>query len=186
MTRQSQIVLGLGCVVFAVFALAIWIPLDTDTGLIEKVRRRTQVGDAMAPTLAALFVLIGGLLTAFAKPAPTAEDLFPAGAVRFGAWMLAILVAGFVIALFAGPLAVAAYTAATGEPLEYRLLRGSFPWKYVGFVAGGTFAIAGLVALTEGRLTRHAVLVGLGAVLGMILLFDVPFDDLLLPPNGDY
>ncbi|MEL7260454.1 MAG: hypothetical protein AAGK69_03690 [Pseudomonadota bacterium] len=186
MTRQSQIALGLGCAAFAVLTLAVWIPLDTDTGLIETVRRRTAIGDAFAPTLAAGFILIGGLLTALSRAVPGGTEDAPRRALRFGAIMLAILIGGFLMALYAGPIAVALYNLGAAEPLEYRLLRGSFPWKYIGFVLGGTFAITGSIALAEGRLTRRAVLIGIGGVLGMIVLFDVPFDDLLLPPNGDY
>ena len=185
MTRQGHIVLGLVCVAFALLTLAVWIPLDTDTGLVETVRRRIQIGDALAPSVAAVFVLTGGVMTVLRPGAATGEDM-PAGAWHFGARLLACLVVGYLITLHAGPLAVAVAHSVRETPLEYRLLRGDFPWKYIGFVLGGTFAIAGCIALTEKRLSGAAVLVGLGAVLGMILLFDVPFDDLLLPPNGDF
>ncbi|MEO1779201.1 MAG: hypothetical protein AAFU63_10455, partial [Pseudomonadota bacterium] len=120
------------------------------------------------------------------RAVPGGTEDAPRRALRFGAIMLAILIGGFLMALYAGPIAVALYNLGAAEPLEYRLLRGSFPWKYIGFVLGGTFAITGSIALAEGRLTRRVVLIGIGGVLGMIVLFDVPFDDLLLPPNGDY
>lgn len=185
MTRQSHRVLGLVCVAFAVLVLAVWIPLDTDTGLIETVRRRTQIGDALAPTLAAVFVLIGGVVILLRPGASAGEDM-PDGALRFGAALLGCLIVGYLITLFAGPLAVALANVSRDTPLEYRLLRGDVPWKYLGFVLGGTFIISGSIALTEGRLSARAVAIGIGAVLGMILVFDVPFDDLLLPPNGDF
>ena len=185
MTGQSQRVLGLVCAVFAGLVLAVWIPLDTDTGLTETVRRRTQIGDAFAPTLAAVFVLIGGLLTLL-RPGTDDGEEAPKGALRFGVALLACLVLGYLVTLYAGPFAVWMANRGRAEPLEYRLLRGDVPWKYLGFILGGTSAVAGSIALTEGRMSPRALAIGLGAVLGMILLFDVPFDDLLLPPNGDF
>lgn len=186
MSRTATRTLGLFCVGFAVLCLGLWIPLDTDTGLIEKVRRRVAIGDALAPTLAAGFVLIGGALTAlFARDTQAEDDPIP-GAVLFGAKMLGVLVLGFVVALYAGPACVALYNLASGEALEYRLLRGSFPWKYIGFVLGGSVAIMGCIALAEGRVSGRVALISVLSILAMIALFDLPFDDLLLPPNGDY
>ncbi len=80
---------------------------------------------------------------------------------------------------FAGPLA-AAFTES-----GYRPLRDTIPWKYIGFIAGGTCLVAGLKALVEGRVTMRGVVIGLAACLVLIALYDLPFDDLLLPPNGD-
>jgi len=186
MTRSATRVFGLLCVAFALLCVVVWIPLDTDSGLVEQVRRRISVGDALAPTLAACFVLLGGILTTlFGRDTTLTQHAVP-GAVSFGAKMLGVLVIGFLIALYAGPIAVAIYNITQADPLEYRLVRASFPWKYVGFVLGGTCAIAGCIALAEERLHGRAILIGLLAVLGMIVLFDLPFDDLLLPPNGDY
>ncbi len=172
--------------VFGLLCVAVWIPLDTDSGLVEQVRRRVSVGDALAPMLAACLVLLGGILTAVFLPDTTDTHHAVPGAVSFGAKMLGVLVIGFLIALYAGPIAVAVYNIAQAEPLEYRLVSASLPWKYIGFGLGGTFAIAGCIAIAEGRLHWRAILIGLVAVLGMVVVFDLPFDDLLLPPNGDY
>lgn len=182
MTPTGTRTLGLICVIFAALCIGVWIPLDTDTGLIEQVRRRVEIGDALAPTLAATFILLGGMgLILGSGRAGQASD--PMGTtLGFAAAMLAILVLGFLVMLYAGPLAL----SLRGEPLEYRLMRDTFPWKYIGFGLGGVLAISGMISLAERRVTGRAILISIGAVLAMIALFDLPFDDLLLPPNGDY
>ena len=185
MSRAETRTLGLICVAFALVVVVVWIPLDTDTGLIEKVRRRVEIGDAMAPTLAALFVLAGGAILLLAPGAPLRDAPAKRPRLVFAAAMVGVLAAGIVLMLYAGPLALWLADTGRAEPREYRLMRGSFPWKYIGFVLGGTVAITGLIAWAERRMTWAALIIGLGAVLGMIARFDLPFDDLLLPPNGD-
>ena len=51
----------LGAVIFTVSlaVLLLWIPNDIDTGLIEKVRRRYQIGDMLGPVMAIATVLLG-------------------------------------------------------------------------------------------------------------------------------
>ena len=44
---------------------------------------------------------------------------------------------------------------------------------------------AGLMALVDGRVSWTGVVTGLLAALVLVALYDLPFDDLLLPPNGD-
>ena len=59
---NAEVVLG-ACVVLAgLLLMFVWIPLDTETGIIEKVRSRREVGDAMAPTVAAGLLCFSGLL----------------------------------------------------------------------------------------------------------------------------
>lgn len=186
MTRNGTRLLGLICVLFAVLCGAVWIPMDTATGLVEQVRRRVEIGDALAPTVAAAFVLIGGLVLVLAPGSEKPDDAPLRAIFGFAAAMLAILVLGFVLMLYAGPLALWLAEAGGDAPREYRLLRNSFPWKYIGFVSGGVLAISGTISLAERRASLHALAIGVLAVLGMIALFDLPFDDLLLPPNGDY
>jgi hypothetical protein len=43
--------------------LFIWIPLDANAGIVEKVRRQVTPGDAFAPTVTAVNIGLGGLLT---------------------------------------------------------------------------------------------------------------------------
>ena len=64
-------------------------------------------------------------------------------------------------------------------------MRDTAPWKYIGFILGGVVLIAGLIALVEGRVSLRGVVLGLMATFALIVVYDLPFDDLLLPPNGD-
>jgi len=45
--------------------------------------------------------------------------------------------------------------------------------------------VTGLIGLVEGRITMRGVVIGLGSAIVFIIIYDLPFDDLLLPPNGD-
>ena len=42
-----------------------------------------------------------------------------------------------------------------------------------------------MISFVEQRITWRALWVALAAVIGIIVLYDLPFDDVLLPPNGD-
>lgn len=176
---RANLILGLAFVAIALVIALLWAPMDSATGLIEKVRRQVTIGDALAPTLAATFLLVGGAMVALFETPSNAMRLTP-GNLRFVAMLLAILILSFGIMRWLGPV--------TGEALAadgYRPMRDTAPWKYAGFLAGGVTLIAGLIALVEGRVTLRAVLIGLGASVVLIVVYDLPFDDLLLPPNGD-
>jgi hypothetical protein len=67
----------------------------------------------------------------------------------------------------------------------YRPLRASVPWKYLGYVAGGAMLIFGLISLAERRMRPEHLFLSFVAALALALLYDLPFEDLLLPPNGD-
>ena len=92
---------------------------------------------------------------------------------------LTICAAGILAMRYAGPL------IAAGQEGGYRPLRGTAPWKYIGFALGGGGMVAALVTLVEGRLRWTALATAAFAVIAIILLYDMPFEDLLLPPNGD-
>jgi len=178
---RSNMYLGVTCVAFAALVAFVWIPLDVETGLIEKVRRQTNIGDALAPTVAAFFIGLGGvLLLVFERTDASQPKLIPAN-VAFISLQIGILVCGFVIMLYAGPLA--AYVLQDGA--EYRLLRDSAPWKYIGYFLGGTFIVFGLISHVEGRFLMRNALISVCVVAALIAIYDLPFEDLLLPPNGD-
>lgn len=178
--------LGLVSLLFAALLVFVWVPLDVDSGYIEKVRRQISIGDALAPTVAGAFLLIGGLgLLLFGGKRGEIEEPIDFLALRFAGLLFAVYFVSFLAMLFVGPLAVLVFSLLSGAEQEYRLLRDTVPWKYLGFVAGGTLAVTTTVSLLEGRFTLRALLVGLVAVAAMIAIYDLPFDDLLLPPNGD-
>ncbi|MDF1776648.1 MAG: hypothetical protein P1V13_11485 [Rhizobiaceae bacterium] len=183
--QNTNVMTGLFFTALALLLLFVWIPLDSDTGLIEKVRRQVAIGDALAPTVAALFLLIGGGLLMLLEGKSDTPPAIDAASVKFVARIFAMLVLSFVLMRYAGPLAVQVVNAIQGNDLEYRLLRDTAPWKWLGYVLGGTLAICGTISLTEGRFSLRALVVALLAIAAMIAIFDLPFDDLLLPPNGD-
>lgn len=181
--RSATTALGLACIAFALLVALIWIPLDTDTWLVERKRGRFIVGDSLAPTLAAVFVLVAGLMLLFERrdtdQSPNRQNLKYIGAMAvFG-------IVSLLLMRWVGPAlaSVLAGDLARGE--EYRLLRDTVPWKYAGFVVGGTTLVFAMITFVEERPSWRALWIALGAVAGIILLYDLPFDDVLLPPNGD-
>jgi hypothetical protein len=171
--------LGLGCVVLGVVLAFIWIPLDSDTGLVERSRGRFVVGDSLAPTLAAAFILIAGMMLVFGRS--DQDDKPNCDNLRFIGAMVGFGIISLLVMRWAGPMVASFFSG--GE--EYRILRDTVPWKYTGFVIGGIFLVFSLICFVEERLSWRALLISIGAVVGIILLYDVPFDDVLLPPNGD-
>ena len=97
-------------------------------------------------------------------------------------WIVSLL-ALFALALlmmrYAGPL------IAVGVDGGYRPLRATPPWSYLGFVIGGTVLIGALTGVVNRQQSLRDYAVGLAAALVIALLYDLPFDDLVLPPNGD-
>lgn len=177
---RANLYLSLGCIGFALVLAFVWAPMDSGTGLIHKVRRQVSIGDALAPTLAALMIGLGGLMVFRERHAPDQQGLTRANLV-FVLRFLILLAIGFGLMRYSGPLLVWLFA---GDQ-EYRNLRDTAPWKYVGFFLGGSTLIATLIASTEGRFSWRAVVIAISATLALIALYDLPFDDLLLPPNGD-
>ncbi len=176
---RANVLLGLLACATALAVALIWVPMDSTTGLIEKVRRQVTIGDALAPTLAAGVILLGGVLVLFFEPAENARRLTLKHLQFLVAFLLVVFVA-FTVMRWAGP-ALGALLLEDG----YRPVRDTAPWKYVGFVLGGIVLIAGLIALVEARASMRGVILGLLATVALIVIYDLPFDDLLLPPNGD-
>ena len=164
---------------FAALVLVFWLPADTDTGLYEIKRGKFTIGDALAPAFAGTVMAIAGLLLLFGSKARDAPKL-DTGHVKFLSAMIAIVLAGMVLMRWAGPAATMLFADD-----DYRLLRDTVPWKYLGFSSGGFVIVAGASSVVEGRFSRGAALAGVVAVLFIIALYDLPFEDLLLPPNGD-
>ena len=179
---RTNIFIGLFIVVFALFVALVWVPLDAETGLVEMVRRQINIGDALAPTVAAFFIGLGRLLLLLFERKDTNQSGLTLASLNFIGLKIVVLVVGFLIMLFAGPIAV----SLLGGDVEYRLLRDTAPWKYAGYFLGGTFIISGLIAQAEERFFGRSVLIGICVVVGLIVIYDLPFEDLLLPPNGDF
>lgn len=181
---KAHCALAFLCLVFALGVALVWVPLDSASGMVVKVRRQVNVGDALAPTLAAIIIGFGGLLMLLERdrgqtPAITRKNL--SFILRLGF----VLIVGFFIMRWSGEVAVWIARQFTDADLNYRNLRDTAPWKYIGFFLGSAFIITTFIAFSQDRLTMRALLIGIFATVVLILCYDLPFDDLLLPPNGD-
>lgn len=177
---RANLYLSLGCIGFALLLALVWVPMDSGTGLIHKVRRQVSIGDALAPMLAAVMIGLGGVMVFRDRHAPDQQGL-TRGNLAFVLRFLVILVISFGLMRYSGPLLVWLF----GGDQGYRNLRDTAPWKYVGFFLGSSTLITALIVSTDGRFSRHAVTIAIAATLALIALYDLPFDGLLLPPNGD-
>ncbi len=182
---DGERIVGLVCIVAALAVGFAWIPLDVESGIVERVRGRQAIGDALAPAAAACLLGLGGLLLLLAPrrgdiPAVPGRDTL-GFIVR-----LALIVLPALLAMrHAGPLTVEALQALGLDLADYRLLRDTPPWSYLGYLAGGTVLVAGLIGLVRHRLDWRILALGFAVALALALAYDLPFDDLLLPPNGD-
>lgn len=170
--------LGLIFIVFSLLLIFVWIPLDVETGYLEKVRRAVVLGDSLGPALAGGIMLLGGLLLLL-KPDHNAAPLDRKN-MRWLLLLLLSVVISVVIMRYAGSLV--SWLAGAGE---YRVLRDTLPWKYIGFLLGGGFLVFTLMTLAAGRFSWLQLLIAIITTLLIAMFYDLPFDNLLLPPNGD-
>lgn len=182
--KHTHIWLALGCLAAAALSLVIWIPQDVDTGLIEKIRRQVTIGDALAPTLATAIIALGAGLLLIQRPDPIPSGISLTN-LLFLAALLSLFGLAFAVMRWAGPALVGLVTLMSDDPRSYRDLRDTAPWKYIGFLLGSTGLITTCIAAIETRFSWRALLIALAATTALIALYDLPFDDLLLPPNGD-
>jgi hypothetical protein len=175
----------------SLLTLFIWIPADIETGVLVEERRSVVVGDAMAPTAAAVAVLITalGLLVGSLFDRGLLPSTEPAVGVSRSnlvclTTMAAILIVSLQLMVWGGAFIVSVLQLAGAALPEYRLLTDTVPYKYIGFVLGGFTLVCGMISWIEGRVSLRASAIALGAVVVLIVVYDLPFDTLLLPPNG--
>lgn len=171
--------LGALVLAFGLFIVFVWAPLDSETGIAEKIRGRWAIGDALAPIVAGALLAASGaglLAGALRTAAPAALGWRNLG---FLAAVIGCVGASLAVMWLAGPVAAALTVG------DYRPLRDEAPWKYIGFVLGGGLMIFSLIALVERRLSLARLALALTVALALALIHDLPFEDLLLPPNGD-
>lgn len=178
-TINSDLLLGIGGLVAGCLILFVWIPLDVETGLIEKVRSRIVIGDALAPSLAAVILIAASLMLTVQSFRTRGEMDFTWKSLIYVFKILAIMGLSLLVMRWAGPLA-----AFLGNG-DYRSLRDTVPWKYIGYFLGGSTMVFGLISMMEGRFRWRILIISLLAVLILMLIYDLPFKNLLLPPNGD-
>lgn len=181
-STKTDLVLSIIVLILALLFLFVWVPMDIESGIFETVRGRTEIGDAFAPVMAGVLLLLGAvLLYVEARRSP--------GLTRFelsSFYYIIALIAGYaivtIITRYSGPLAVTLFGT---EDETYRNLRDTAPWKYIGFSLGGFVLVFGLISVIERKPTLLSALIAVGAVSALIAIYDLPFDSLLLPPNGD-
>lgn len=168
--------LALLFLLFALILVFIWIPLDSGTGLFEKVRRKLIIGDALGPTVSGVVIALGAIMVLIR---PAAHEKINQKNLSWILALFALFAVSLLIMRYAGPL--------SGLLTEsgYRALRATPPWNYIGFLTGGTLLVGGLTGLSTRRLRLQDFIVGFAATLLIALFYDLPFDDLILPPNGD-
>ncbi|MBT9385388.1 hypothetical protein KM176_16060 [Pseudooceanicola sp. CBS1P-1] len=184
--RKAELWIAVVMLVLGLVAVLIWIPSDSQTPAVYTYRRQTQIGDAFLPQLAmaavALCAAIHGVLQ-WRRP-KTLESAPPLDghSLAFLALLAGVMASAMVLMFWAGPLA----WALLGDGSGYREVRGDAPWKYIGFLLGGTWMTWGLMAAIEGHFSRRRLVAAFLFTLLLIAVFDLPFDSLLLPPNGDW
>ena len=180
---SSDRFIGILLCLAALSALFVWIPLDTETGMVEAVRRRLVVGDALAPSVAAALCLVFALYMAIwsRQTLPKLETRAFLSILTY----IAVILAALLLMRLVGPVSIEFVNLLSSETLSYRALRANVPVKYLGFVAGGTVLISALSIYVDSRLSWRRIGMSFLIALFLALLFDLPFEDIILPPNGD-
>ena len=180
---RSDIWLGLLILAFALISIFLWIPLDSETGFIEKVRNRYIIGDSFAPTLASILMALSALnMIVIVKSGKHDFDLTAARSLFF---FMMIFAGCLVLMRYAGPATISVIDLFTTQDWTYRLLRGTLPYRYIGFLIGGTTLIAGLGWFMDGQISRRIIIRSFIIAFLVAAVFDLPFEDIILPPNGD-
>ena len=175
-SKSADMRLALFFLCFAILLIFVWVPLDTGTGLVETVRRKFVIGDALAPTVAGVVIAIGA---GFAMLRPTESGSLTGQNTRWMISLLGLFAVSLLLMRYAGPI------AAMGMEGGYRPLRSTPPWNYIGYLIGGTLLVGGLTGFANRRFTARDFVIGFVAALVIALLYDLPFDNLIIPPNGD-
>lgn len=187
--RRTEIWVALICLVAGVLTAILWVPFDSETPPIYDFRRQTYIGDAMLPMVAALGIAVCALvhlLLSWRRQVTEADGPFDKLTAAFFLSLFAIIIAAFAVMYWAGPVALALFGPSGDEAVTYRQMRSTVPWKYIGFVSGGFILVFGITSLLEGAMHWKRALSSILAIVVLIVIFDVPFDTILLPPNGDF
>lgn len=181
--QKKEVAIGILGAIMALITLFIWIPADIETGVIDVWRRTVRIGDAMLPTFAACGILGASIVIAvkniFAKSRSSVRTVDP----HFAFSLCAILIISLGLMVFTGSAAIWLWT---GGEIQYRQVLTAAPWKYLGFLTGGTLMVFGFISLSEHQLRWRSVMIAAISTLLIALLYDLPFDSLFLPPNGDF
>jgi len=182
--QRTDFLLGALFLILALVTLFVWIPLDIDTGLVERVRRRNIIGDSLAPVAAMVLIACAALaLMRSSQNSPVLSE--PRRTLMHFGFYVAVFAITLLVMRLLGPVLIMAVDMGTQTELSYRNLRNIRPLKYVGYVAGGTILLSALSHFMDQSVSLRRVFVFFAISLGIALFFDIPFEDILLPPNGD-
>jgi hypothetical protein len=176
--------LGFCVLVIALLGLFVWLPLDIETGLVEKVRNRYVIGDTFGPVVA-LFLIISSSITLIVVEQNSKTVFINKLILKALLAYIMIFFVSLLIMRFLGPIFISIINILVLEDLNYRDLRDMQPVKYIGFVIGGTSMMILLSYFMDGALSRKRIKIFIAVAIIMALFFDIPFEDVLLPPNGD-
>ncbi len=185
--RSTDQITALVLAILSIMVLVFWIPNDIDTGLVETFRRQTFIGDALIPTIAASTILLCSCLLFISElrsktDQPIQDEPLDREGMGFLLIVAAIITISLVLMFWLGSLAVSIFE----DESSYRAMRDTIPYKYLGFLIGGSVLMTCLISLIEGSVRPQRVVLAIATVILLIVIFDVPFDALLLPPNGDW
>lgn len=185
--RRTELWVAGGFLTLALVALFVWIPNDTGSEPFYTFRRRTYVGDSLLPYVAAAGIAICALVqlisAAFRAKKGEAVPPIDGQTLRFVVTVSLILTGAILLMQVSGPIALSLFGE---EGVTYRVMRATPPWKYVGYMVGGTALVFAMTSFAEGRVRASRLLYALLAAAALVLVFDVPFKNILLPPNGDF
>lgn len=191
--QKWNVGLGLLFAAASIVTLVWWIPNDVESGVLVQDRYSVEVGDALAPTAVVVGILFVSLAEAvsamfFRKTEGLGVHEPGLGLTSANLTSLAIMAAVLIVSLglmvWLGPLTVSALQSMGVDIKPYRQLTDTVPHKYIGFAAGGFVLVLSLIWWIEGHIKKRTVFTAIGAVIFLIVAYDVPFDSLLLPPNG--
>ena len=188
--RVLEIWISLVFLGLALITVFVWVPFDSETPPIYVFRRQSYIGDAMLPMVSAGGIAVCAVIHLFlssrSSKKAAGDAPFDRTSLHFFAPFTAIVAVSLGLMFWGGTVALGLVDLFVDEVGTYRQMRSTAPWKYIGYMLGGFTLVYGTISLIEGQLTfKRAVQVSL-VVTGFMLVFDVPFDSILLPPNGDF
>lgn len=191
LARKYELILAVVCLAFALIAVLVWIPQDTETGMIEKFRRQTSMGDAFVPILAGVLMAICAAIQfviSFFRTDKIDTEVAPIDGttVAFMLQLSVITILSLALMYWAGPIAVELFAQPDEGTVTYRQMRSNYPYKLIGFVLGGFCLVFLISSMIEGKFLPSRILMGVISVAILIAVFDLPLDTVLLPPNGDW
>lgn len=185
--------LAIACVFFiaGLLTVFVWIPNDSETRMIETFRRQTTMGDAFLPMVAAAIITICAaihfVLTLMRNDLhDTERPVFDRYSAAFMLQLITIIAVSLALMYWTGPLMVKLFAQSEAVEISYRQMRSTYPYKVAGFVFGGFTLVFAVTCLIEGRLKWWRVVSSLLVVAVLLMIFDLPFDNIILPPNGDW